>query len=37
MKFTNTKLNDKVLYNYYESFINALNDDLNTPKAIEIL
>lgn len=37
IKFTNTKLNDKVLYNYYESFINALNDDLNTPKAIEIL
>jgi len=37
IKFTNTKTNDPTLDKYYEDFMNALNDDLNTPKALEIV
>jgi len=37
IKFTNTKTNDPTLEKYYEDFMNALNDDLNTPKALEIV
>jgi cysteinyl-tRNA synthetase len=37
IKFTNTKISDKALNKYYEDFINALNNDLNTPKALEIV
>lgn len=37
LKFTNTKINDQALRKYYTDFMNALNDDLNTPKAIEIV
>jgi len=37
IKFSNLKQSDILLNNFYHDFINALNDDLNTPKAMEII
>lgn len=37
IKFSNLKQSDILLNNFYHDFINALNNDLNTPKAMEIV
>jgi len=37
IKFTNIKQSNNTLDKYYDDFLNALNDDLNTPKAMEIV
>jgi len=37
IKFTNLKQGDTILQKYHTDFINALNDDLNTPKALELV